>query len=67
VRGGGEPFIVTLLAGMFQGIPLIGLAYPMRVAGIGVVVSLVGVREDTHLTHIWHEMQKAPLAYSPLP
>ena len=67
VFGGGVPFIATWLATMFAGIPLIGLAYPMTVAGIGVVVSLVGVRGDTHLTRIWHEVENAPPVYSPLP
>ncbi len=67
VFGGGVPFIATWLATTFAGIPLIGLAYPMTVAGMGVVVSLAGVRGDTHLTRIWHEVEKAPPAYSPLP
>ncbi len=36
VFGGGVPFIATLLAGTFTGIPLVGLLYPMTIAGIGV-------------------------------
>src|SRR6202030_1690445 len=38
--GGGVPFIATLLATTWPAIPLIGLAYPITVAGVGVIVSL---------------------------
>jgi MFS family permease len=67
VFGGGVPFIATWLTTVIPGIPLIGLAYPMTVAGVGVVVSLLGVRHHTHLTRIWAEVEKAPPAYNPLP
>ena len=56
VFGGGVPFIATWLATTFAGIPLIGLAYPIAVAAIGVVVSSVAVREPTHETKIWDEV-----------
>ena len=58
VFGGGVPFIATLLAGMFAGIPLIGLAYPMTVAGIGVVVSTLGLKRETHNVQIWDEVER---------
>jgi MFS family permease len=60
VFGGGVPFIATLLATTFTGIPLIGLAYPVAVAGNGVVVSLLGVREQTHEVRIWDEVGGEP-------
>jgi hypothetical protein len=60
------PSAGTWLAGPFEGIPLIWLAYPMTVAGVGAAVSLVAVRGDTHLMRTWHEVEKAPPAYSPL-
>jgi MFS family permease len=56
VFGGGTPFLATLLAGMFTSIPLIGLAYPMTIAGIGVIVSAFGIRKDTKDTMIWDEV-----------
>jgi MFS family permease len=56
VFGGGTPFLATLLAGMFTSIPLIGLVYPMTIAGIGVVVSAFGLRKDTKDTMIWDEV-----------
>ena len=55
VFGGGVPFIATLLAGIWTSIPLIGLAYPMAVAGVGVIVSLAGIR-PTHKIKIWDEV-----------
>jgi MFS family permease len=56
VFGGGVPFIATLLAGTFTGIPLIGLIYPMTVAGIGVIVSTLGLRHETRNVRIWNEV-----------
>jgi MFS family permease len=60
VFGGGVPFIATALATTFVGIPLIGLAYPITVAAVGVVVSLVTVREPTHHIRIWDEVGGSP-------
>jgi MFS family permease len=63
VFGGGVPFIATFLAGMFPGIPLVGLLYPMTVAGIGVVVSTLGLKRETHQVQIWDEVGgEQPLA-----
>ncbi len=56
VFGGGVPFIATWLSQTIQGIPLIGLLYPMTVAAVGVVVSSVTVREPTHEIRIWDEV-----------
>jgi MFS family permease len=56
VFGGGVPFIATLLATTFTGIPLIGLAYPMTIAGIGVVVGTLGLKRDTKDVRIWEEV-----------
>jgi MFS family permease len=62
VFGGGVPFIATYLAMTFTGIPLIGLAYPITVAAIGVLVSTFGLRKETHGTRIWDEVGgRAPL------
>ena len=41
---------------MFTGVPLIGLLYPMTIAGIGVIVSMVGLRRETHQVQIWDEV-----------
>ena len=60
VFGGGVPFIATYLATTFTGIPLIGLAYPIAVAGIGVVVSTLGLKHDTQNTNIWDEVGGEP-------
>jgi hypothetical protein len=56
VFGGGVPFIGTWLSQTFTAIPFAGLIYPVAVAGIGVVVSLVGMRRPTHTTRIWDEV-----------
>jgi MFS family permease len=56
IFGGGVPFIATWLAGTFTGIPLIGLAYPMGVAAVGVVVSTLGLKRDTSDVQIWDEV-----------
>jgi len=60
VFGGGVPFIATLLAGLWPAIPLIGLAYPMTVAGVGVVVSLAAIRPRTDNVRIWAEVDGSP-------
>jgi MFS family permease len=60
VFGGGVPFIATLLAGTFTGIPLVGLIYPMTVAGIGVIVSTLGLRHETRDVRIWNEVGGEP-------
>jgi MFS family permease len=56
IFGGGVPFIATFLAGTFTGIPLIGLVYPMTIAGIGVIVSTLGLRRETRNVQIWDEV-----------
>jgi len=56
VFGGGVPFIATWLSGMFTGMPLIGLLYPITIAAIGVVVSMVALRRETHQVQIWDEV-----------
>jgi MFS family permease len=61
VFGGGVPFIATLLATTWPAIPLIGLAYPITVASLGVVVSLAGIRSRTDEVQIWDEVGGAPL------
>jgi hypothetical protein len=59
VFGGGVPFIGASIAAA-TGIPLSGLIYPMAVAAVGVVVSLVFLREPTHHVRIWDEVGGAP-------
>src|SRR6266567_3509365 len=56
VFGGGVPFIATLLATTFTGIPLIGLVYPMTIAAIGIAVSTLGLRRETRDVRIWEEV-----------
>ena len=56
VFGGGVPFIATFLATMVPGVPLIGLLYPMTIAGIGVIVSTLGLKRETHHVQIWDEV-----------
>jgi len=56
VFGGGVPFIATWLSGMFTGTPLIGLLYPMTIAAIGVIVSMLGLRRETYQVQIWDEV-----------
>jgi MFS family permease len=60
VFGGGVPFIATFLATTFTGIPLIGLVYPMTIAGIGVIVSTFGLRHETKDVQIWDEVGGEP-------
>ncbi len=56
VFGGGVPFIATFLATTFTGIPLIGLAYPITIAAIGIAVSTLGLKHETHRVRIWDEV-----------
>jgi hypothetical protein len=56
VFGGGVPFIATWLSGLVVGVPLIGLLYPMTVAGIGAIVSVLGLKRETHHVQIWDEV-----------
>ncbi len=49
------PFIGGLIASA-TGVALTGLLYPMGVAALGVVVSLIGLREQTHKMEIWNEV-----------
>jgi MFS family permease len=60
VFGGGVPFIGASIVAA-TGIPLAGLFYPMAIAGLGVIVSLVGLREPTHHVKIWDEVGGQPL------
>ena len=57
--GGGVPFIGTAIRD-FTGIALGGLIYPIVVAGVGVVVSLLAIREPTHEVKIWDEVGGEP-------
>ena len=59
VFGGGVPFIASLIAST-TGVALTGLFYPIGVAVLGVVVSLVGLREPTHHVKIWDEVGGRP-------
>jgi hypothetical protein len=56
VFGGGVPFIATWLSGLVPGMPLIGLLYPMTIAAIGVIVSTLGLKRETHRVQIWDEV-----------
>jgi len=62
VFGGGVPFLGTWLAGLFPaglfGLATVpaGLAYPMVVAGVGVVVSVLGISNNSHVNKIWEEV-----------
>jgi MFS family permease len=60
VFGGGVPFIGTWLSTLVAGVPLIGLAYPMVVAAVGIVVAAATVREPTHNIKIWDEVGGGP-------
>lgn len=62
--GGGVPAIGTAIV-QATGIALGGLIYPMVIAGIGVVVSLVGLREPTHNIKIWDEVGGEPPPVGP--
>jgi MFS family permease len=56
VFGGGVPFIGGLIT-TATGVALSGLIYPIGIAALGVVVSLVGLREPTHQRKIWDELE----------
>jgi MFS family permease len=56
VFGGGVPFIATWLSGLVVGVPLIGLLYPMTIAAIGAIVSVIGLKRETHRVQIWNEV-----------
>ena len=55
VFGGLVPAAGASIAAM-TGVALGGLLYPMGIAALGVVVSLVGLREPTHHVRIWDEV-----------
>jgi MFS family permease len=55
VFGGLVPAAGASIAAM-TGMALGGLFYPMGIAALGVVVSLVGLREPTHHVKIWDEV-----------
>ncbi len=59
VFGGLVPAAGASIAAM-TGVALGGLLYPMGIAALGVVVSLVGLREPTHHVKIWEEVGGAP-------
>jgi len=55
VFGGLVPAAGASIAAV-TGIALSGLLYPMAIAAIGIVVSLVFIREPTHRVRIWDEV-----------
>jgi MFS family permease len=55
VFGGLVPAAGASIAAI-TGVALSGLLYPMAIAAIGIVVSLVFIREPTHHTRIWDEV-----------
>jgi len=59
VFGGLVPAAGASIAAM-TGMALGGLLYPMGIAAIGVVVSLIGLREPTHNVKIWDEVGGHP-------
>jgi MFS family permease len=59
VFGGLVPAAGASIAAI-TGIALSGLFYPMAIAAIGVVVSLVFIREPTHKIRIWDEVGGGP-------
>ncbi len=59
VFGGLVPAAGASIAAL-TGIALSGLAYPMAIAAIGVVVSLSFLREPYHQVKIWDEVGGAP-------
>jgi len=61
VFGGLVPAAGASIAAM-TGMALGGLLYPMGIAALGVVVSLVGLREPTHHVNIWDEVGGKPAA-----
>ena len=59
VFGGLVPAAGASIAAL-TGMALGGLLYPMGIAALGVVVSLVGLREPTHHVKIWDEVGGHP-------
>jgi MFS family permease len=59
VFGGLVPAAGASIAAM-TGVALSGLFYPIGIAALGVVVSLVAIREPTHNVRIWDEVGGAP-------
>src|SRR3954463_9169265 len=55
VFGGLVPAAGASIAAV-TGVALSGLLYPMAIAALGVVVSLVFIREPTHRVRIWEEV-----------
>ncbi len=55
VFGGLVPFAGASIAAM-TGVALTGLLYPMGIAALGVVVSLAGIKSQTHHIKIWDEV-----------
>jgi len=55
VFGGLVPAAGASIAAI-TGVALSGLLYPMAIAAIGIVVSLVFIREPTHRIRIWDEV-----------
>jgi len=59
VFGGLVPAAGASIAAL-TGVALGGLFYPMGIATLGVIVSLLGAREPTHHIKIWEEVGGAP-------
>ncbi len=59
VFGGLVPAAGASMAAI-TGMALGGLFYPMGIAALGVIVSLVGLREPTHHVQIWDEVGGRP-------
>jgi MFS family permease len=59
VFGGLVPLAGASIAAA-TGVPLGGLFYPMGIAALGVVVSLVGLKSRTDEVRIWDEVDGAP-------
>jgi len=55
VFGGLVPAAGASIAAV-SGVALSGLLYPMAIAALGVVVSLVFIRDPTHQVRIWEEV-----------
>src|SRR5580692_6261660 len=59
VFGGLVPLAGASIAAA-TGVPLSGLLYPMGIAALGVIVSLVGLKSRTDEVKIWEEVGGAP-------
>src|SRR6202162_5236298 len=55
VFGGLVPAAGASIAAL-TGVALSGLLYPMAIAAVGIIVSMVGLREPTHHVNIWDEV-----------